>query len=72
MQNIKEELADVLIYCLDMAVMLDLDLENLVKEKLEMAKVKYPAELFKNEKQDKHGESALLWKIKKEHRKNKS
>ena len=43
MQKIKEELADVFIYCLDMAVLLELDSETIIREKLQYNKTKYPA-----------------------------
>lgn len=46
LDQVKSELADVLIYCLDMAVLLELDTEALVKEKLDYIRTKYPAELF--------------------------
>ncbi len=43
MQKIREELADVFIYCLDMAVLLGIDSEAAIREKLEHNKKKYPA-----------------------------
>lgn len=46
--RIKKELADVLIYCLDIAVLLDLDTAAIVREKLAYIREKYPAELFAN------------------------
>lgn len=69
MQHIKGELADVLLYCLDMSVLLGLDTGELILEKLEKAKKKYPAELFKDRhpSQDAGSEEAY-WKIKKESR----
>lgn len=67
-EEIKEELADVVIYALDMAIMINVDLEELVNKKLERAKQKYPAELFANIEQDKHGNSKEYWQIKKAHR----
>lgn len=42
-QRIKEELADVFIYALDMAVILGLDTEEIILQKLDMVKKKYPA-----------------------------
>jgi len=44
MQRIKEELADVAIYCLSMANALDIDLASAILEKIEHNKSKYPAE----------------------------
>lgn len=43
LEEIKKELADVFIYALDMAVLLDLDTEKIIKEKLDLVKKKYPA-----------------------------
>ena len=43
MAKIKEELADVFIYCLDMAVLLEIDSETIIREKLEHNRKKYPA-----------------------------
>jgi NTP pyrophosphatase (non-canonical NTP hydrolase) len=45
--KVKKELADVFIYALDMAVVLGLDSEEIIKAKLEEVKVKYPAEEIK-------------------------
>ena len=42
MQNIKDELADVLTYCILLADNYGLDVEELVLEKLEKTKAKYP------------------------------
>lgn len=41
-QGIKEELADVLIYSMTLAAMLDVDVETIIQEKLEINKKKYP------------------------------
>jgi NTP pyrophosphatase (non-canonical NTP hydrolase) len=43
MENIKEELADVMIYSLMMASILKLDPEDIIREKLEKNNRKYPA-----------------------------
>jgi NTP pyrophosphatase (non-canonical NTP hydrolase) len=43
-QNIKEEMADVLIYLIQMADKLDVDLEKEVFEKLKKNALKYPVE----------------------------
>lgn len=42
--RVKEELADVLILCLNMANTLDIDLSQAIVEKIEKNKAKYPAE----------------------------
>jgi NTP pyrophosphatase (non-canonical NTP hydrolase) len=41
-QNIKEEMADVLIYLVQLADKMDIDLEKEVYEKLEKNALKYP------------------------------
>ncbi|MEK7604387.1 MAG: MazG-like family protein [Patescibacteria group bacterium] len=66
---IKKELADVLIYCFDISVLLELDTEKILLEKLEKVKQKYPAHLF-NIRDDNAdaGSEEIYWKIKKEHR----
>ncbi len=68
---IKKELADVLIYCLDISVSLGLDTAALIREKLEHAKKKYPAELFSDRPEGQEpGTEDAYWKVKKEYRKN--
>lgn len=47
LKEIKEELADVLIYSLMMADNLNLDVEEIIKEKIEINAKKYPIELSK-------------------------
>jgi len=41
-EDIKDELADVLTYCILLADKYDLDIEKIVREKLEKTKAKYP------------------------------
>ncbi len=73
LKEVQKELADVLIYCLDLSVSLDLDTEQIIREKLEKAKAKYPPELFKNRTEGKDpGTEEVYWKIKKEHRQKES
>jgi dCTP diphosphatase len=68
-EAIKKELADVLIYCLDLSVLLELDTTDIIKEKLEKIRLKYPAHLFKDRDATKDaGSEDIYWKIKKEHR----
>ncbi|WP_429994102.1 nucleotide pyrophosphohydrolase [Metabacillus fastidiosus] len=43
-ENIKDELADVMIYSMLLANDLNLDIEAIVKEKIEKNKMKYPIE----------------------------
>ena len=42
LQDIKDELADVLTYCILLADKYDLDIEKIILEKLEKTKAKYP------------------------------
>lgn len=46
-QQIREELSDVIIYCLSMANTLDIDLTNAILQKLEHNEKKYPSKLYK-------------------------
>jgi NTP pyrophosphatase (non-canonical NTP hydrolase) len=43
-EEVKDELADVLTYCILLADMYDLDIEKIVIEKLEKTKAKYPVD----------------------------
>ena len=45
--RIKEELADVMILCLNMVNTLDIDLSQAIAEKIDKNKAKYPAELVR-------------------------
>lgn len=55
LSRIKEELADVLIYSYMMADNLDLDVEEIISEKLKLNEEKYPVDKAKN-KNDKYTE----------------
>ncbi|AYW48401.1 nucleotide pyrophosphohydrolase [Tetragenococcus osmophilus] len=55
LSRIKEELADVLIYSYMMADNLDLDVEEIISEKLKLNEKKYPVDKAKN-KNDKYTE----------------
>ena len=70
--KIKKELADVLTYCLDIAVLLELDTQKIILEKLEYINKKYPPELMrKNAKKGAgSGNDSEYWRIKEEYRKN--
>ena len=46
-QRACEELADIIIYCLDMSEILDADISEIVKKKLEQNEKKYPVEKAK-------------------------
>lgn len=43
-QAVKEELADVMTYCIDMADALNVDLEEIILEKMDQNEAKYPVE----------------------------
>lgn len=45
--NVKEELADVLNYCIQLATVLDLDIKGIILEKLKKTEQKYPVEKCK-------------------------
>ena len=47
LEEVKEELADVINYCIQMATVLDLDIKTIVLEKLEKTRKKYPVEKCK-------------------------
>jgi len=64
-EAIKKELADVMIYCLNMSVILNLDTGKIILDKLKKAEEKYPAHIFK--KNNKKSQETY-WKIKKEYR----
>lgn len=67
MVAIKKELADVLIYAHDMAVLLELPVDQIIADKLEFVKKKYPAELMRNGSQGTSADQAY-WDIKNNHR----
>lgn len=67
--KIKKELADVLIYCLDISVSLGFDTQKIIEEKLEYVRQKYPVDVFKNRKK-KPGSKDVYWKIKNEYRRS--
>ncbi len=67
MEQISKELADVMIYCFDLSVLLGLDTEKILNKKLSLISKKYPAKLMKN-RAKKVGSEDLYWKIKKEYR----
>lgn len=47
LQHVKEELADVMIYCQDMLDKLNLDADDIISMKMEMNEKKYPVEKAK-------------------------
>lgn len=72
-EEIKKELADVMIYALEMSVLLRFDTADIISKKLEHAGKKYPAELLRNNAKKGSGSGAdtEYWRIKNEHRGNK-
>ena len=42
LQNVKEELADVMIYCIHMANALDVNIEDIINMKMDKNELKYP------------------------------
>ena len=47
LQNVKEELADVMIYCIHMANALDINIEDIINMKMDKNELKYPVEKAK-------------------------
>jgi dCTP diphosphatase len=69
LEAIKGELADVLIYCLEMSVLLELDTGDIIEKKLQRAREKYPAHLFKDRDKSKDpGTEDIYLNIKRESR----
>lgn len=67
--KIKKELADVLIYAMEMAVLLQLDTEKIIYSKLAHVAKKYPAKLMKANRTKEPGTESKYWRIKQEYRK---
>jgi NTP pyrophosphatase (non-canonical NTP hydrolase) len=71
-KEIKKELADVMTYCVDMAVILDVDVEDMLNEKLDKVIEKYPASLFNKNSRGSNqdpGTEAAYWEVKQKFRK---
>lgn len=47
LENVKEELADVIVYCVDMLEKLDLNADEIINAKMEQNERKYPVEKAK-------------------------
>ncbi len=52
LKNIREELADIIIYCLSLASALDIDVSRSIENKIERNKKKYPIKHFNKHKQN--------------------
>ena len=63
-QKIEEELADVMIYCLELAKILDVDPEAIIRKKMESTAKKYPADKVKNNNE-------MYWQLKTKTRESK-
>ena len=72
MEEIKKELADVFIYAFEMAVLLGIDTEKMIQEKLKQVKKKYPAELMRKNAKEGSGSAndPQYLKIKNSYRQN--
>lgn len=70
--EVKKELADVFIYALEMSVLLGLNTEQIIADKLKHVQKKYPAELMKKGAKTGAGSGdAAYWRIKKAYRKER-
>lgn len=67
-REIEKELADVLIYAMEMSVLLNLDTEKIIHSKLAHVSKKYPAKLMKASKGQEPGTQSEYLRIKKEYR----
>lgn len=67
MDKLRGELADVFLYAIEMAVLLDLDSEKIIRAKLAKIEEKYPAALMRKIKGEKGTQKEYL-KIKREYR----
>lgn len=69
MSEIRKELADVMIYCFDMAVVLGVDVETMLSEKLKKVGEKYPVHLFNKDLHSENpGTEDSYLKVKEEYR----
>lgn len=67
LEEIKSELADVLIYAIELSVLLKFDTQGIVREKLVRSARKYPAKLMRIRKEEP-GTESRYWRIKKRYR----
>ncbi len=70
LKEISEELADVLIFSLEMSVLLGLNTEKIINDKLNKAAKKYPAKTFKKLATEEDSRE-VYWQIKNNHRNKK-
>jgi len=69
LKQIRSELADVLLYCLDMATLLNVDADQIILEKLKKISKKYPPHLMKSTNGKEPGTDDAYLNIKKNYRK---
>lgn len=50
--DVAEEVADIFIYCFQLALMYDIDIPKVIEQKLKKAAQKYPAEHFKGKTEE--------------------
>lgn len=62
-EAVQSEVADVLIYAIDLATNLGVDVEKIVSDKIKKVEKKYPAGIIKRDQ-------AAYWNIKKQYRKD--
>lgn len=68
-EEIASEIADVMIYCIELSILSGFDTKKIIEKKLLKVAKKYPAKLMRKVKEgDTQSE---YWKIKKAHRQNK-
>lgn len=67
---IKKELADVLLYCMDISVLLNFNTEKIILDKLAHIRKKYPAKLMRQRTEEESEATDIYWKIKSEYRRN--
>ena len=48
LDNVAEELADVMIYCIQMTEKLELDIDKIIMDKIDKNEEKYPVNLYKS------------------------
>ena len=70
-ERVRSELADVLIFCLEMATLLEIDSEEIIREKLRKATEKYPPEKVRETNGKEPGTDEAYLAIKKTYRSQK-
>jgi NTP pyrophosphatase (non-canonical NTP hydrolase) len=70
--DVKKEVADVFIYAYQLSILLELDTERVISDKLEKISEKYPPELMKQraETDTGSGNDSNYWQIKRKYRQN--